>query len=107
MNQPGSKNANCFHRFGENAGINEGGLLTAVAIDDDRVLVSYENLKGQGAGSVAGNGTLFYVTRRAFVSMTSEYDAGLLSKADEKIRVLGLLRRSLELELLNHRRSEV
>lgn len=70
-----------FNRYGENAGISEGGRITALATEGGQVLGSYESPRGrQGAGSVAGNGTMFFVPIGKFLSMTPRYDALLASR---------------------------
>ena len=97
-NPKGRRNGNSFHDFGDSAGIKEGGKLTAVAIEGDQVLGSYESPKGQGFGSEAGNGTLFFVPKRDFLTMTASYAAGQASKHEEKARILALLRSSYESE---------
>lgn len=94
-NPKGRRNGNGFHDFGDSAGIKEGGRLTVVAIDGDQVLVSYESPRPNPCGSEAGNGTLFFVPKGPFVRMTEEWHLAHVSKADEKARIMGLLRRTL------------
>lgn len=97
-NPKGRRNFNGFHDFGDSAGIKEGAKLTAVAIEGYNVLVSYESPKGQGAGSEAGNGTLFFVPKQIFATMTADYESGQRLKANEKARILVLLRNTLNSE---------
>lgn len=97
-NPKGRRNGNSFHDFGDSAGIKEGGKLTAVAIENGQVLVSYESPKGQGFGSEAGNGTLFFVPKSEFRAMTAAYQTIQTSKGEEKARILALLRGSYESE---------
>ncbi len=94
-NPKGRANGNGFNEFGDHAGIKEGGILTVVAIDGSRILVSYESPRGQGYGSEAGNGTLFFVSKRKFASMTSRYEQIRVDREAEKARVMNLLKSAL------------
>ena len=70
QNPKGRPNGNSFHKFGDHAGIKAGAKLTVIAHEGIEVLVSYESPEGQGYGSEAGNGTLFFVPKRSFAAMT-------------------------------------
>jgi hypothetical protein len=92
QNPNGRCTANGFNEFGETVGIGKGAKLTVVAIEDSRVLVSYKSPRGQGAGSEAGNGTLFFVPTSVFASMTRHYEAEEKKKAECKNNITELLR---------------
>lgn len=98
QNPNGRQNGNCFHEFGESVGIQVGGKLVVVAIKGDQALVSYESPRGQGCGTEAGNGTLFFVSKRNFTTMTADYQTIQTSKSKAKARILALLRESLRSE---------
>ncbi|OHA07807.1 MAG: hypothetical protein A2934_02965 [Candidatus Sungbacteria bacterium RIFCSPLOWO2_01_FULL_47_10] len=98
QNPKGRRNGNGFHGFGDSAGIKARAKLTVVAIDGDQVLVSYESPKGQGFGSEAGNGTLFFVSQLEFIGMTAKYHREQASQSERKARVLRLLRETLSSE---------
>lgn len=94
QNPKGRRNGNSFHDFGDSAGIKEGGILTVVAIKDNSVLVSYESPNGQGYGSEAGNGTLFFVKKVIFNGMSKKYDFLKKKKENDKEEIMKLLKQT-------------
>lgn len=93
-NPKGRPTGNGFHDFGESAGIKAGATLTVVVVENDSVLVSYQSPRGQGYGSEAGNGTLFFVPKRTFANMSQVH--ALIQEETEarKTRVRELLRQA-------------
>ena len=73
QNPNGQKNGNGFNKFGDSAGIAENATLTVVAVDGKDVLVSYESPEGQGFGSEAGNGTLFFIPKDVFIKLPKDF----------------------------------
>jgi hypothetical protein len=92
-NPNGIKSGNSSRAFGETAGIKEGAKLTVVAPTEDKVLVSYESPRGQGYGSEAGNGTLFFVSKEEFKTMTNDWERIHDKKEADKAKIKELLRK--------------
>ena len=75
----------------DNCLIEEGGALKQVGVDGDKILAEYTGVRGQGYGTVCGTGTIFFVSKEEFSTMTERYNAILRERQQEKDKIQRLL----------------
>lgn len=90
-NPNGVVTGNNKHEFNDNCLIEEGGALKQVGVDGDKILAEYTGVRGQGYGTVCGTGTIFFVSKEEFSTMTERYNAILRERQQEKDKIQRLL----------------
>ena len=69
--------------YNESCGIQRGGILTVVGVQDNRVLVRY-TVDGEQYGTPCPSGVVFFTTKEKFSFMKDDADAFKCVKAKEE-----------------------
>jgi hypothetical protein len=76
---------------GDTCGIEEGGVVTVIGVEGDRVLVRYK-APGSPMGTRCPSGVIFFVSKDTFLGMSETYKQVMLQKENERLIVEKLLR---------------
>lgn len=90
QNTQGIRSGNNDFPFGDTCGISTGHLIEAKALDEGEVLVQY-HVPYTAYGTPCPDGTVFFITEGAFLSLTETYMAIDNAHEDAKSRVESLL----------------
>jgi hypothetical protein len=93
LNSFGISNENTFRQFGDFTHLVMGGTLTAVATGQRSILARYTAPK-PAVGTEAPTGTLCFIPRAAFFSMTARYDLKVRQIAERQSTVRELAQRA-------------
>jgi len=91
QNPEGVSSSNAYHTFGDIASTQMGDELKVIAESEERALVQIIN-KATTGGACAPNGTMFFIDKQEFYTMTRNYETEMARQAAEKAKVKYLLR---------------
>ncbi|MDP3710366.1 MAG: hypothetical protein Q8R29_01435 [bacterium] len=86
------KSGNNDFGYGESCGIQHGGTITVVGIEENRLLVRY-SIGGTQYGTSCPSGIIFFTTKETFSKMSAEYNRIRVAKQNEKDIVKRLLKK--------------
>ena len=76
--------------YNRSCGIQQGGTVTVVGIDGDRLLVRY-SINGTMYGTPCPSGIVFFITKERFSKMTAEFNSAVTAENAEKSIIKKLL----------------
>jgi len=79
--------------YGDTCGIESGGTVDVIAVDDERLLLSYTAPSAQ-LGTPCPSGVVFFVSKDEFLGMTQKYD----ERVKEVGRDLDIVNKALGIE---------
>jgi hypothetical protein len=88
--EPVQNNYNIGFSFKEKCGVDSGGVIQVIGIKGDSLLVRYI-LKRSATGSMCPSGTLYFVSKKEFITMTARYKKNTDKTVKERKAVEKLL----------------
>lgn len=88
--EPITDHAGRWYHFNEQCGIAQGNPIKVIAVEGDYLLVQDDSISNP-FGTTCPFGTLFFVHKNKFVTMTDEYNNHMAAEEVEKTKIRALI----------------